>query len=82
MLSKFYYAIGAALMAGGGGAIARQLGLDDWHLIYVAGFALGVVLLGQAPSIALRARISALEAKLDSHARDAANPLQATPRAR
>ena len=72
MLSNVYYAIGTVLMAVGGGAIARQLGFEDWRLVYVLGFALGVVLLGQAPAAALQSRVAALEAKLGSNAKGGA----------
>lgn len=56
--------IGVILMAGCGSVLGRHIGLVGFDQVYVAGFAVGIVLLGQAPAIALRKRIAALEEQL------------------
>jgi hypothetical protein len=56
--------IGVILMAGCGSVLGRHVGFVGFEQVYVAGFAVGVVLLGQVPAIALRKRIVALEEQL------------------
>ncbi len=63
-MSHIRIIIGSALMAGCGYAIASQLGVEPRYQLLMAGFAVGVVLLGQFPSVSLRRRVVALEAKL------------------
>lgn len=55
---------GVILMAGCGSVIGGQIGFAGIEQVYVAGFAVGIVLLGQVPTIALRKRIVALEEQL------------------
>lgn len=54
---------GGVLMAGCGSALATQLGLTAVQTVLLAGLAVGIALLGQGPSAALRARVARLEAK-------------------
>lgn len=56
--------VGVVLMAFCGSSLGSRLGLhglDQWPL---AGFAVGIILLGQAPGLALRRRVDGLEKKL------------------
>lgn len=64
MSPQFATVIGAILMAGCGSALGRHMGLVDLESILMAGFALGVVMLGQVPALTLRQRVVALEAQL------------------
>jgi hypothetical protein len=57
---------GAALMGWGGSNITAGLGFTDWRQVNVALFALGIILLAQAPVLSLRARIRKLEAASQS----------------
>jgi hypothetical protein len=56
--------VGAACMGWGGSAIQNTIGVGDRVDLAVPIFAVGVVLLGQLPSVALRARVRQLEARL------------------
>ncbi len=56
--------IGVILMAFCGSAIGRHMGLVGLDQIYIAGFALGIVIFGQVSSISLHKRIAALGEKL------------------
>lgn len=56
--------IGVILMAGCGSVLGRHMGLVGFEQVYVAGFAVGIILIGQTPVIALRKRIVALEEQL------------------
>jgi hypothetical protein len=68
------YFVGVILMAGCGTFIAHRLALDGWSIIYVAGFAVGIALLGQAPAVELRSRLAALESKLGSQIKGPVQP--------
>ena len=57
---------GTFLMAGCGAAIATHFGFTVFQSALLAGFALGIALLGQAPSLALRTRVAQLEAQLNA----------------
>jgi uncharacterized protein YceK len=61
-MTSFFIAAGAFLMAGCGSVLARKMGLEGIEIAWVAGFAVGVVMLGQYPAIALRKRVEILEA--------------------
>lgn len=52
---------GAALMSWGGSSITAGLRFTDWRQVNVALFAIGIILLAQAPLLSLRARIRKLE---------------------
>lgn len=56
--------LGAFLMAGFGVRLAAALQLRGGEQALLAGFAVGVILLGQAPAIRLSARIHELEKRL------------------
>ncbi len=60
--STLMTALGAALMAWGGSSITAGLGFTDWRQVNVALFAIGIILLAQAPYLSLRTRIRKLEA--------------------
>ena len=47
--------VGSALMGGCGSAIASHLGFNGLQTALLAGFAVGIALLGHAPTLALRA---------------------------
>jgi hypothetical protein len=64
MNSQFLGIVGVFLMAGCGSLIGRHMGLVGFDQVYVAGFAVGIVFLGQVPAIALRKRVIALEEQL------------------
>ena len=64
MQSNTLVVVGVILMAGCGSAIAMHLGFNGLQSALVAGFALGIAMLGQAPAIALRSRVAQLEARL------------------
>ncbi len=55
--------VGSALMAWGGASITAGLGFTDWRQVNVALFAIGIILLAQAPYLQLRSRICELEGK-------------------
>ena len=61
---KALTAIGLVLMAFCGSALGRKIGLADFDSVLIAGFAIGVVILGQAPAVALRERVAVLEKQL------------------
>lgn len=61
--------IGTILMAGCGSVLGRHIGLVGLEQLYVAGFAIGIILLGQVPAIALRKRIILLEEQLSRSTR-------------
>ena len=61
MSSQILSIVGIILMAGSGAVIGRHLGLVGFDQLFVVGFAVGVVLLGQVPAVALRKRVVALE---------------------
>ena len=63
MLSNLMNAAGAFLMALGAVYVGRHLEGDMSFYAFIA-FAVGVVWLSQAPAIALRSRVRALELKL------------------
>jgi hypothetical protein len=56
--------LGAAAMGWGGASLDARLGLTGWHSADLAIFAVGVVFLGQLPSLLNTARIRRLEAEL------------------
>lgn len=56
--------VGVLLMAGCGSAIGVRIGLVDFETALVAGFAVGILLLGQGPALALRKRLVALEEQI------------------
>jgi hypothetical protein len=58
--------VGSVLMGGCGSAIATHLSLNVLQTVLLAGFALGIALLGQAPTLALRKRVAQLEAQVSS----------------
>ena len=64
MKSKLQLVLGIILMAFCGSTIGNKIGYVGMEQAYLAGFALGVVLLGQLPAASLRKRITDLEAKL------------------
>ena len=64
--------VGTVLMAGCGSAIASRLGLTGLQTALVAGFAVGIALLAQAPGFALRSRIDELEDKVAALSKNAA----------
>ena len=64
--------VGTILMAGCGSAIAARLGFTGLQTALVAGFAVGIAILAQAPSFALRSRIAQLEAKVAALSKNAA----------
>jgi hypothetical protein len=59
--AKLQTLLGAAAMGWGGASITAALGFTGWKQVNVALFAVGIVLLGQAPLHALHARIARLE---------------------
>ena len=63
--------IGTILMAGCGSAIATRLGFTGWQPALFAGFAVGITILGQAPSVALRSRVAQLEEKVAASSKNA-----------
>ncbi len=63
-LETIYIIVGAALMALSGTALAKSLNYKGWDTLILVGFALGIVLLGQAPSWRLRAKVRNLERRL------------------
>ena len=64
MKSNLPLVLGALLMAFCGSAIGNKIGQEGIEQAYLAGFAVGVVLLGQLPAAVLRKRITDLEVKL------------------
>lgn len=56
--------VGVILMAGCGAVIGKHMGLVGFDQVFVAGFAVGIVLLGRVPAVALRKRVVALEEQL------------------
>ncbi|HTQ99015.1 MAG TPA: hypothetical protein VMH83_03455 [Candidatus Acidoferrum sp.] len=64
MQTKVQIIIGTSLMAGCGSAISTHFGFTWLQTALLAGFAVGIALLGQAPSLALRARVAQLEAQV------------------
>jgi len=64
--------LGAALMAGCGAAISTHFGFDTVLGALLAGFAVGIVLIGQAPVRALQKRVAQLEAQLTTPGKSAA----------
>lgn len=63
MLSKLMTGVGAFLMALCGGYLGRQAG-GELSLLAMAGFAIGVIWMAQAPAVALRKRVEELERRL------------------
>ena len=57
-------ALGVLLMVGCGSVLGRHLGLAGIETFFVVGFAIGTILLSQAPAVALAKRLAALEEKL------------------
>lgn len=66
MLSNLMIFAGALLMGLGGNYIARHVEGGNSSNLAVIGFAIGIVWLSQAPTIALRKRVRELESKLGS----------------
>lgn len=64
MFPKIIGLVGVILMAGCGSVLGRHMGLVGFDQVFVAGFAVGIVLLGQVPAVALSKRVVALEEKL------------------
>jgi len=56
--------VGVAMMAGFGSAISTRLGFTGVQSLLFAGFAVGIAILGMAPTLSLRARVAQLESKL------------------
>ena len=71
MNSNIQLVLGTALMAFCGSVIGRKLGYEGMEQAYVAGFAIGVILLAQLSTSRLRKRVADLEAKLASTASEA-----------
>ena len=63
-LETLYLIVGVGLMSACGGRLAHDLGYDGWSQAVWAGFAIGVVLLGQAPTWRLRSKVRELERRL------------------
>ena len=61
-------ALGSALITWGGSAIARALSPDwnheEWNSIPVVQFAVGIIVMSQAPAFAMRSRIRDLERRV------------------
>jgi len=66
MLSNLMIFAGALLMGLGGNYIARHVEGGNLSNFAVIGFAIGIVWLSQAPTIALRKRVRELESKVGS----------------
>lgn len=64
MLSNLMIFAGALLMGWGGNYIARHVEGGAVSALAVIGFAIGIVWLSQAPTIALRKRVRELESKM------------------
>jgi hypothetical protein len=64
MLSNLMILAGAFLMGLGGYYIAHHIDGDNLAIPAVIGFAIGIVWLSQAPTIALRKRVRELESKV------------------
>lgn len=64
MLSKLMIAAGAFLMGLGGSYVGQRIE-GDMSTPAMLAFAIGIILLTQAPVAALRGRIRTLESKLD-----------------
>jgi hypothetical protein len=71
MRTNVLFIVGTILMVGCGSAIATRLGFTGLQTALVAGFAVGIAILGQAPSFALRACIDQLEAKVAALSKNA-----------
>lgn len=63
-------ALGVLLMVGCGSVLGRQMGLAGLETFFVVGFAIGIVLLGQVPAVALAKRVAALEKELSRKGSD------------
>jgi len=63
-MSYLLTALGVLLMVGCGSVLGRHLGLAGLETFFVVGFAVGIVLLSQAPAVALAKRLAALEERL------------------
>ena len=63
-MSYLLTALGVLLMVGCGSVLGRHLGLAGLETFLVVGFAVGIVLLSQAPAVALAKRLAALEERL------------------
>jgi len=66
MQSNIRSLLGIALMAGCGAAISTHFGFDTLLGALLAGFAVGIILIGQAPVLVLQHRVRQLEAQLNS----------------
>ena len=67
MSTKVLVLVGVVLMASGGTLIGRRLsGEEAFNALYVATFALGILMICTAPLNELRARVAALEAKVQA----------------
>ena len=77
MTKRFFVSclIGAALMSWGGASIASELSFNGWRQMNVPFFAIGIILLAQAPYTSLNAKIRDLESRL------AASPSESNARA-
>lgn len=64
MLSKLMIAVGAFLMGLGGSYVAQRID-GEMSTPAILVFAMGIIFLAQAPVVALRARVRAVESKLD-----------------
>ena len=58
------FCLGALLMGWGGSSITQRVGFTGWRSADVALFAVGIILLAQAPSYELRERVRRLESQL------------------
>ncbi len=72
MNDKSLVIIGVVLTATCGSIIGRKIGYEGFDQAFVAGFAIGIALLGQIRAITLRKRIVDLEAKVKMLDRPAA----------
>jgi len=64
MLSNLMIFVGVLLMGLGGNYIARHIEDGNFSNFAVVGFAIGIVWVSQAPTIALRKRVRELESKV------------------
>jgi hypothetical protein len=64
MRTNIFMMVGIVMTAGFGSAISTRLGLTGSQSFLLAGFSVGIAILGMAPTLALRSRVAQLESKL------------------
>jgi hypothetical protein len=64
MNSQIMIVVGVALMSICGVVLGRQMGLDGGQQVFVAGFAVSIILICQVPVLQLHRRITDLEQRL------------------